>query len=140
MQDPGFFWALFAMTWIFACAVVLIVIWHLRSKRRIEQMSMIHQERMRAIEKGIPLPEFPDLSEEANMQRFDPVFTPPKLNPRWPLGLGALIAMAGAGFMMAGLLAGDPDFGQMWSLGVFGIFIGFGFVLYYFLTRSTRDK
>ena len=46
MYDPGILWALIGMTWVFACAVVLIVIWHLRSKRRLEKLSLIHVERM----------------------------------------------------------------------------------------------
>ena len=36
--NEGFFWALLGMTWVFACAAVLIIIWHLRSKRRLEKM------------------------------------------------------------------------------------------------------
>ena len=49
MYEPGMFWALLGMTWVFACAVVLIIIWHLRSKRRLEKMTLVHQERMKAI-------------------------------------------------------------------------------------------
>lgn len=43
MDDTGMFWATFGMTWIFVCAAVLIVIWHLRSKRKMEQMTLVHQ-------------------------------------------------------------------------------------------------
>ncbi len=97
--NDGMFWALLGMTWVFACAAVLIIVWHLRSKRRMEKMSLIHEERMKAIEKGVPLPEFPELSEEAKMQQFDKIFTPPKLNPRWPIGVGVVIMMGGLGFL-----------------------------------------
>ena len=123
------------MTWVFACAVVLIVVWHLRSKRRMEKMSLIHEERMKAIEKGVPLPEFPELSEEAKMQQFDRVFTPPKLNPRWPIGVGAVISMGGLGFLAAMMLSNDSELAKLWSIGLIPIFTGLGLILYFFLTR-----
>ena len=134
--EAGLLWAIFGMTWVFGCAVVLIVIWHLRSKRRLEKMSLIHAERMKAIEKGVPLPEFPELSEEARMQQFDKIFTPPKLNPRWPIGAGFVIMMAGAGYMVAFLLSSDPEAAKIWSMGLIGVFFGFGLIVYYFLTRE----
>lgn len=136
MYEPGMLWAVFGMTWVFACAAVLIVIWHLRSKRRLEKLSLIHQERMKAMEKGIPLPEFPELNEEAKMQQSDRVFTPPKWNPRWPIGVGFVIMMGGVGFLVAMMLSGDPEMAKLWSTGLIPIFIGFGLVLYYFLTRQ----
>jgi len=136
MTDPGMLWALFGMTWVFACAVVLIVIWHLRSKRRQEKMTLVHLERMKAMEKGVPLPEFPELSEEAKMQQFDRIFTPTRLNPRWPIGVGAVVMMGGLGYLVAAMLSNDPDLAMTWSIGLIPMFIGFGLVLYYFLTRQ----
>ena len=140
MYEPGMFWAVFGMTWVFACAAVLIIVWNLRSKRRAEEMKLIHEERLKAIEKGIPLPEFPGPSEEARMQQVEKIFTPPKLNPRWPLGVGALTMMAGVGYVVAFLLSSDPEAAKIWSMGLIGIFFGFGFILYYFLTRQDEPK
>lgn len=140
MYNEGMFWAVFSGTWVIACAIVLILIWNLRSKRRMEKMALIHQERMKAIEKGIPLPEFPELSEEAKMQHFDRVFTPPKLNPRWPIGVGALIVMSGLGFLVAMMLSNDSELAKLWSIGLIPIFSGFGLVLYYFLTRQPEQN
>ena len=140
MYDDGMLWALLGMTWVFACAAVLIVIWHLRSKRRLEKLGLIHAERMKAMEKGVPLPEFPELNEEAKMQQFDKIFTPPKLNPRWPIGVGALVAMAGLGFLAAAMLSGDSEMAKTWSMGLIPIFIGFGLVLYYLLTRQSDQS
>ena len=140
LYHGGMFWAVFGMTWVFACAAVLIVVWHLRSKRRLEKMTLVHQERMKAIEKGVPLPEFPELSEEAKMQQFDRIFTPPKLNPRWPIGVGALVVMGGLGYLVAAKLSNDPDLAKTWSMGLIPMFIGFGLVLYYFLTRQADQR
>ncbi len=139
MYDPGMFWAVFGMTWIFACAVVLIVIWHLRNKRRLETERLIHEERMKAMEKGVPLPEFPQLSEEARMQQFDRIFTPPTINPRWPLGIGVLCIFGGMGFTVAMMLSMDSDMNMLWPMGLIGVFFGVGLFLYYYLTR-TRES
>ena len=74
------------------------------------------------------------------MQQVEKIFTPPKLNPRWPLGVGALIIMAGVGYVVAFLLSSDPEAAKIWSMGLIGIFFGFGFILYYFLTRQDDQK
>ena len=140
MYDPGMFWAVFGMTWVFACAAVLIVVWYLRSKRRLEEMNLIHQERIKAIDKGVPLPEFPGPSEEARMQQIDKIFTPPKLNPRWPLGAGVVVIMAGLGYTVAMLLSSDPEAAKIWSMGLIGVFTGFGLILYYYLTRQPERE
>ena len=138
--DDGMFWAMLGMAWVFACAAVLIVVWHLRSKRRMEKLTLIHHERMKAIEKGVPLPEFPELTEEAKMHQFDRVFTPPKLNPKWPIGVGAVVMMGGLGYLVAMMLSNDSEMAKLWSIGMIPIFIGFGLVLYYYLTRSSESS
>jgi Domain of unknown function (DUF6249) len=131
MNDPGMFWASFGAVWIFGCAIVAIVIWHLRSKRGMERMNLVHQERMKAMEKGVPLPEFPELDREQS--RID--ISPLQVNPRWPIGLGALFVCAGLGFIFAMRLSGDDALAKMWSMGMIGVFVGIGFILFYYLTR-----
>ena len=140
MRDPGMFWAAFAAAWVFGCAIVLIVIWHLRSKRNLEKMQIAHEERMKAMEKGIPLPEFPAIKDENEMEKFKLIFERPNLNPRWPLGLGAICIMIGAGIMVAFLLSADHELWKLWSMGLLGVFFGFGLVLYYYLTRTPEQK
>ena len=136
MFEDGMFWAAFGAAWVFGCAIVLIVIWHLRSKQRMEKAAMIHQERLKAIDKGVPLPEFPDLSEEAKMEQFNRIFTPPTVNPKWPLGIGLLLITGGIGFWFAMQL--DSNAYTTGSEGFIGVFVGIGFMLYYRLTRSTE--
>jgi hypothetical protein len=125
------FWATFGAAWVFGCVIVAIVIWHLRSKRTMERMRIVHQERMKAMEKGVPLPEFPDLDREESRIEI----TPLRLNPRWPLGVGALLVFAGLGFTTALLYTGDDELAKLWSMGFIGVFVGLGLFLYYFLTR-----
>lgn len=136
MYDPGIFWAAFGAAWVFGCATILVVIWHLRSKRNIEKMQIAHEERMKAMEKGVPLPEFPELKE--GQSRIE--ITPMKLNPRWPLGVGALCVFAGVGYTVAMLLSGDNELFKLWSMGMIGVFFGFGLMLFYYLTRAPEKK
>ena len=58
-----------------------------------------------------------------------------RLNPRWPLGVGALSIMLGIGTSLALWLSGDEYHRQIWSLGLIGIFLGIGLFLHYLLTR-----
>lgn len=136
MYDPGMFWAAFGAAWVFGCVIVCIVIWHLRSKRNIERIKLAHEERMKAMEKEIPLPEFPELKEEHSRIEITPI----KLNPRWPLGLGALCIFGGLGFIAAMLLSGDHEMWKLWSMGMIGVFVGFGLMLFYHLTRQPESK
>lgn len=125
----GEFYSALGVVWVFGVAAVVLVAWHLRGKRRMEKLQMIHQERMQAMDKGIPLPEFPELDDRSGSP-FDS-----RWNPRWPLGLGAVFVMAGAGTSVAMLLG--SGFEEIWSFGLIGVFVGVGLFLYYFLTRST---
>ena len=70
MYNSGQFWAAFGMAWVFGWVVVLMVTWHLRSKRRMERMTLIHQERMKAIEKGIAWPTCPTSTWKRSWSRL----------------------------------------------------------------------
>jgi hypothetical protein len=131
-----------SVVWVFGFVTVFIVIWHLRSKRRIEKLNMIHEERMKAMEKGIPLPEFPSFEEEEASHRIGKALAGHiegrSWNPRWPLGVGVLLIMAGLGTSVAMLLSGWEFHNELWPFGLLGVFVGVGFFLYYALTRSSE--
>ncbi len=116
---------LYKLLWVFGWLALLVIVWYVRGQRRQRRLELIHAERMAAIEKGIPLPEMPDY--EGLAQR--------RLNPRWPLGVGAAIAMSGLGLCAALYLSGDEYHNQIWSFGLIGVFLGLGLMLHYFLTR-----
>lgn len=122
----GQFYSALGVIWVFGVAAVVIITWNLRSKRRLEKLQLIHQERMKAMEKGIPLPEFPELDDSSGW--------PARWNPRWPLGIGALLIMGGLGTSTAMLISGEFD--DVWSFGLIGVFVGAGFFLHYLLTRT----
>ncbi len=138
MEDAYFFSAL-GVVWVFGFAVVLLIAWHLRNRRRIAKLNLIHEERMKAMEKGIPLPEFPDLGDEESVMIIGGglgVGGDRAGNPRWPLGLGALLVLGGLGLMVAMIAVEN----ELWPYGLVPVFLGIGMFLFYALTRTEVGK
>ena len=126
---------LFTLFWVFGWVLLLILIWHLKGRRREKRMEMIHKERMMAMEKGIPLPELPDFAEPPASSVLADSVGLIRINPRWPLGLGALFVMVGAGTSLALWLTAEPDPHNAWPIGLIGVFFGVGLIFHYLLTR-----
>ncbi len=126
---------LFTLFWVFGWVLLLILIWHLKGQRRQKRLEMIHKERMMAMEKGIPLPELPDFAEPPARSTVAEAAGWIRINPRWPLGLGALFIMVGAGTSLALWLTPDRDPHNAWPIGLIGVFFGVGLIFHYFLTR-----
>src|SRR5512139_1697750 len=126
---------LFTLFWVFGWVLLLILIWHLKGQRRQKWMEMIHKERMVAMEKGIPLPELPDLAEPPMRSALREAAASIRINPRWPLGLGAVCVLVGAGVCLAFWLSPIPEPHQAWPFGLIGVFFGLGLFLHYLLTR-----
>jgi hypothetical protein len=124
---------LFSLLWVFGWAVLLLIVWQLRALRRERRMTLIHKERLLAMEKGIPLPELPEYAEPRST--LADAVADMRLNPRWPLGFGVISIFLGAGTCVALLLSGDEYHNQVWSFGLIGVFLGVGLVLHYFVTR-----
>jgi hypothetical protein len=99
---------------------------YFRHAERVRRLEIVHQERLAAMDKGIPLPELP----------LDPpkLRTPP--DPREPLLHGIVWMALGAGGMVAlGLLW--PRGGEaVWSLPLPLVFLGAGLILYYVLASK----
>jgi len=125
----------FTLVWVFGWVLLLILIWHLKGRRRERRMEMIHKERMMAMEKGIPLPELPDFAEPPVRSAIAEAVGPIRINPRWPLGLGAVFVMVGAGISLALWLTTEQDPHNAWPVGLVAVFFGIGLALHYFLTR-----
>ena len=144
-MDNGQFYAALGAVWVFGFAAVLLVAWHLRNKRRLEKLKMIHEERMKAMEKGIPLPEFPDFEERQTGSIVGRALATnieaKPWNPRWPLGVGALLIMGGLGTAVAMRMSSDFAFhSELWPFGLVAVFVGVGMFLFYYLTRTPSGK
>ena len=144
-MDNGQFYAALGLFWVFGVAAVLLIAWHMRNKRRLEKLQIIHEERMKAMEKGIPLPEFPELEEsESNIiigNALASNIQSKPWNPRWPLGVGVLLIMGGLGTTFAMRMSEDYGFQQeLWAFPLIGVFVGVGMFLFYALTRTPTNK
>jgi Domain of unknown function (DUF6249) len=122
-----------------ALAVVLAFIWgrqYLKLRKRHEEREMLHRERLLAMEKGIPLPEFPTLAEEPSGSLLDYMSGSMKdVIPKLTLGCGLILIFGGAGMVAAFLIAPDSELHKAWSVGLIPAFIGVGFILYYLFIR-----
>jgi hypothetical protein len=127
------------MEFAMVLAVVLAFIWgrqYLKLRKRHQEREMLHRERLVAMEKGIPLPEFPALAEEPSGSLLDYASGSMKnVIPKMTLGCGLILVFGGAGMVTAFLVAPDSDLHKVWSVGLIPGFIGIGFILYYLLTR-----
>ena len=143
-MDNGQFYSALGIFWVFGFAAVLLIGWHLRNKRRLEKLNIIHEERMKAMEKGIPLPEFPEISDKEGSAIISRALASNiearPWNPRWPLGAGALLIMAGIGISVAMRLSEWELHNELWAFGLVGVFLGLGMFLFYGLTRSPRSE
>ncbi len=93
---------------------------HQSRQRRIE---IIHQERMAAMEKGIPLPEFP-LDPERERRPPDPTVVPILGTILLTLSVGTMIVLA--------LILEAPSHG-FWVAPLPFTFLGVGLIAYHYL-------
>ncbi len=107
-----------------AAFVAYLYFRHIERQRRLE---IVHQERLAAMEKGVPLPELP----------LDPPKVPTPRDPRAPLIHGIVWSALGGGAMLAlGLIGRRPDDPALWPLPLPMVLLGIGLMLYYALASE----
>ena len=107
-----------------AAFVAYLYFKHVERQRRLE---IVHQERLAAMEKGIPLPELP----------LDPPRVPKPPDPRAPLIHGIVWSALGGGAMLALRLIGpQPKRPALWPLPLPIVLLGIGLILYYALASE----
>lgn len=112
---------------VVALAAVLVAYLYLRHTGRQRRLEVIHQERLAAMEKGIPLPELP----------LDQPRVPKPADPRAPLLHGIVWTALGFGGMAALLVIGpQPGLPQLWPLPLPLAFLGLGLILFYALASG----
>ena len=125
-----------ALVWVFGWVAFFLLLRMMALKKHLVKLELIHRERIAALEKGVPMPELPDYDVPSGPSFLARL----SVNPRWPLGLGALLVTTGIGVCAALVLSGDPYHQQVWSMGLIGVFLGVGFFLYYALTRPRNER
>lgn len=113
-----------------ALAAVFVAYLYFNHVERQRRQEIIHQERLAAMEKGIPLPELP----------LDPPLARRPPDPRAPLIHGiAWLALAGGAMLALFLVGRQANMPALWPLPLPLAFLGIGLVLYHALA-STRPR
>lgn len=113
---------------VIALAALFGLYLHLRHKERSRRLEIVHQERLVAMDKGIPLPELP---------------VEPAKQPRDPRDIVihgvAWLAMGLGGSLALGLTGMNFNGTPLWPLPLPLLLLGVGLILFYVLvTRPTR--
>lgn len=135
MEYEVFQHQIIGLLFTFGAAAFFLVLKWLNIRRYQIKLDFIHKERLIAMEKGVPLPE---VSDYENGRRTETLLSYLRVNPRWPLGVGVLLVVGGAGTLVAMLLSGDPYHQQVWSFALIPMFVGVGLWLQYLVMRP-RD-
>ncbi len=118
-------------------AAFVLVLRHQNLQRYRIRLEVIQKERLVAMEKGLPMPELPDY-DQADARRFaETLALADRVNPRWPLGAGAVLVLGGIGTTLALFLSGESYHNRVWSMGLIPVFVGLGLFLHYRLTRPS---
>jgi hypothetical protein len=96
---------------------------YLKQRSRQARIEIIHQERMAAMEKGIPLPEFP-LEPAQGRHQPDPTVLPILGTVLLSLSVGAMIVLA---------LNLSPSSHAFWVAPLPFSFLGVGLIAFHFL-------
>ena len=112
---------------VIAIAMAFVAWLYFRHVERQRRLEIVHQERLTAMEKGIPLPELP----------LDPPQGGALTNPRAPLIHGLVWTALGWGSVVALIIFGPlPNGMTIWPLPLPLAFLGVGLILYYFLVSK----
>jgi hypothetical protein len=112
----------------FALAGSIVGYLYMKHQSRQKRIEIIHQERMAAMEKGIPLPEFP-LEPARERREPDPTVLPILGTVLFTLSVGAMIALY--------LILPGPSHAD-WVTPLPFAFLGVGLIAFHFLKGQPR--
>jgi len=107
---------------VLALAAGIVGYLYVIHRTRQKRLEIIHQERMAAMEKGIPLPEFP--LEPMRQRQPDPNVLPILGTVLFSLSIGAMIVL---------YLNRSASSGAMWVSPLPFAFLGVGLIAFHFL-------
>lgn len=136
-------WAIFGALFIFVLIGFAILGDHLRQKRKMASQEMMQRERLAAMEKGIPIPDWvPDVQDESDSITSNPeAYQRKRQSFRFmTLCVSLVLVFTGLGMSLAFELSRDPGFNEMASLGVIPLMTGLGLLLFHWLTRDSQTS
>jgi hypothetical protein len=112
---------------VLALAAGVVGYLHVKHQTRRKRLELIHQERLVAMEKGIPLPEFP-LEQPPNPGVPDPTGVLPIL--------GTVLFCLSVGTMIVLYRTLDAEARSFWISPLPFAFLGVGLLVFHFLKRD----
>lgn len=129
-----FLWPVFGVFFLFGLAALVLIAGHLRASRKIQLRAIQKEERLKAIEAGVPLPE---VDEGEPMLSTDEQFAH---RVRWlrlvALAVGYFMLFSGIGMVLAFHLSSDYGLQEISSIGVLPALAGVGLLLFHWVTRK----
>ena len=142
MMDEGMGWAIFGVSFIFIFMLLGILAESLRQKSKLARQQMLQKERLAAMEKGLPLPDWDATALNDDGARLSGAEAHER-SKQWfrlvSLCVGMLLAFGGVGLLIAFNLGVDNAFEEISSVGVIPLMAGLGLLLFYGLTRKGPD-
>ena len=142
MIDSGMGWAIFGALFVFIFILLGILAESQRQKRKLARQELLQKERFMAMEKGLPLPEW----DAALLDDQGELLNNAEAQGRrreWfrlvTLCIGLLLAFGGIGMTVAFNLSSDRGFNDLGTIGAIPFMSGLGLLLFYYLTRTSRD-
>jgi hypothetical protein len=119
-------WTFGTLAWVAVFLAARLIRLHTRTKERVAIRTMLHKERMLALERGVPLPEIP--MEEVSLAR--------QPDRRSIVMLAFLLIGIGGGVTAALYLVPNPELHDVWSLGLIPLILGAGCAVAAWMTRN----
>lgn len=139
MMDSGMAWAIFGVTFIFLFALMGVLIESQRQKSKLARQELLQRERLAAIEKGVPLPDWDSMMLDDDGSLVSTAEAHERRR-QWfrmiSLCIGLLLAFAGTGMLVAFNIGSDNEFRDIGTVGAIPVMAGVGLLLFYALTRN----
>lgn len=130
--------------------IVALGIWsrQLRQRKQMQLRDIIHTERMRAMEKGVPFDSLDHEGMTQELAKMNEETQPMESNTNrsvlwirlYALCLGLLFLFGGLAVVAGFPLVGDPEIKMMWPMGFIPGLIGLGLLLFYGLSRGYEKR
>jgi hypothetical protein len=132
-------WAFLVLVTVLSIGGGLFCFRHLRKKQVFEQKyrlrQLLHDERMAAIEKDVPLIEIPSLEEEIFALTEEAIPEQVRRRKLWQTS-GVLLTSVSAGISASFYLSGEENLQEIWMLGLIGLAAGIGCLVIAFNNRA----
>lgn len=139
MIDDGMGWAIFGSMFFFIFILLGILADRQRQKGKLAKQEMLQKERLMAMEKGLPLPEW----DAAMLDDDGKIVSSSEAHQRrkeWfqmvTLCVGLVLSFSGIGMLLA--FHYDSDFHDISAVGAIPLMAGVGLLLFYLLTRQSK--